>query len=82
MLLVVIKNGSVIIEKMNDQEDVILQFVDCDYDGTQSYYLLKVFEKQSQAFNHDGDFQGEELLWSSPIWVYSADGRPETDSSY
>jgi hypothetical protein len=76
----VIKNGKVIIEKMNDQNDVTFQFVDQDYDGTPSYYLLKVFERQSESFNHDHDYtyhegittatELDEILWSSPIWVY------------
>jgi hypothetical protein len=81
--ILLIKNGRVITAKMNDQKDVILQFVDRDYDGTPSYYFLRVVEKQSEFLNHDDDYEYDkwwnvigyqlrELLWSSPIWVYQA----------
>lgn len=78
----IIKNERAIIAKMIDQKDVIFQFVDRDYDGTPSHYFLRIVEKQSESFNHDDDFkydkgkiigpQLDELLWSSPIWVYQA----------
>jgi hypothetical protein len=78
-----IKNGRVIIARMNDQKDAILQFVDRDYDGTPAYYCLRVVEKQGESLNHDDDWKYDrkgniigpqlyELLWSSPIWVYQA----------
>ena len=78
----VIKNGKLMLAKRFNEKDATLRFVDSLYDGRPSYYLIKVREVQGENSNYDNDLEYykwekhvigpklEELLWSSPIWVY------------
>ncbi len=80
----IIKNGEVILTKKHGKKDIALRFEDVSYDGAPSYYFVRIVEKQSESFNHDDDYeyderlntigyQLEEILWSSPIWVYGTE---------
>jgi hypothetical protein len=79
----IIKNGKVILARKFGKKDIALGFEDTSYDGSPSYYVLRVIEKQGESYNHDDDYeyderwniigyQLDEILWSSPIWVYQA----------
>ena len=79
----IIKNGKVILTMEPGKKDIALRFVDVFFDGSPSYYILRVVENQSPFFNHDDDYEYDkwwnpigyqlnEILWSSPIWVYQA----------
>lgn len=79
----IIKNGKVILRKEPRKEEIALRFEDVSYDGSPSYYFVRVVERQSEYFNHDDDheydpwgnaigYQLSELIWSSPIWVNQA----------
>lgn len=79
----IIKNGRKLVEVQNDQIDILFEFEEKNYDRTSAYYALKVFVKQDESGNHDNDYvydvkgnvfgpQLDEILWSSPIWVYPA----------